>query len=86
MNAVLEEKKARLALVNELRASGAYRAILLPHFAALARHHAGECRNKSLPWEKRAEHIEAAELAERLGTYLDERAAALETQMEALRE
>lgn len=85
MNAALEEKRARLALVNELRHSAAYRAILQPHFAALARHHAGECRNKTLPWEKRAEHIEAAELAERLGTYLEERAAALETQIEALR-
>ena len=85
MNATLEEKKVKLAMVAELRASPAYRAILLPHFQALARLHAAQCRNKTLPMEKRAEHIEAAELSERLVTYLDDRAAALEAQIEAIR-
>ncbi len=86
MNTTIEEKKLRLGMVNELRESPAFRAILLPHFRALARHHAEQCRNKGLNWEKRAEHIEAAEMAEQLGSYLDERAAALQSQIEAMAE
>jgi hypothetical protein len=82
----LEEKKARLAQVRALLASPAYVAVLAPHFQALARHHAAQCRNKLLPAEKRVEHIEAAELAEQLETYLELRAATLETQIEALRQ
>jgi hypothetical protein len=85
MTTALEEKKSRLALIHDLRASPAYLTILLPHFQSLATHHAQQCRNKSLPWEKRAEHIEAADLADHLLTYLDDRAATLQSQIEALR-
>lgn len=84
MKAALDDKKARRAMVEELRDSPAYRVILRPHFEALAAYHAAECRNRNLTWEKRAEHIEAAALAGGLVTYLDERAAALGAQIEAL--
>jgi hypothetical protein len=84
MNPTLEEKKTRLAQVRSLLSAPAYAAILVPHFESLALHHAAQCRNKRLTAEKRAEHIEAAELAEQLTSYLEKRAASLEAQIEAI--
>jgi hypothetical protein len=77
MNVELAEKQEKLKAVERLMESPDFKTVFLPHLVEMAKHHAGECRNKNLTPDKRAEHIEAAELAENLQKFLKERQAQL---------
>ncbi len=69
----LGELKDTLAAIKRLLKNEDFQAIMVPHFQTKAAEHIAGCRDKTLTPEKRAEHIEAAELAENLTTYLETR-------------
>lgn len=81
MNPKLAEKAENLAALKRLGTNEDFQTIFLPHLIERAEHHAAQCRNRDLTPEKRAEHIEAADLAESLLDYLDARKKTLEAKI-----
>ncbi len=74
-----------LDAVIRLEANEDFKAIMVPHFKELEEEHAKACRDRELTMEKRAEHIEAAAMAEELQKYLTERRKGLESALERLK-
>ena len=66
MNEKLEAKREQLRAVEALLESDGWRNILEPHLKERLAHHTAGCCARNLTPDKRAEHIEAVELATNL--------------------